>query len=203
MRCFFWRSASTPEKTVDFVLSNQLIAPLQVRSELLEFSRIVREANPRIVLEIGTFSGGTLFVLARACQRNATVISVDIGRTNLLRKAMFKSFAINGGKVIPLMADSHVPETYGLVSQALRSSKVDLLFIDGDHSYNGVKRDFEMYVPLVRSGGMVAFHDIAEHPPEAQCEVSRFWNELKTRYKHLEIIENHDQGWAGIGVLYV
>jgi hypothetical protein len=34
-----------------------------------------------------------------------------------------------------------------------------LLFIDGDHRYEGVRRDFEMYSPLVGAGGLIAFHD--------------------------------------------
>jgi predicted O-methyltransferase YrrM len=42
----------------------------------------------------------------------------------------------------------------------LKGRKVDFLFIDADHSYEGVKKDFEMYSPLVRKGGIIAFHDI-------------------------------------------
>jgi predicted O-methyltransferase YrrM len=42
----------------------------------------------------------------------------------------------------------------------LKDNKVDFLFIDADHSYEGVKKDFEMYSPLVRKGGIIAFHDI-------------------------------------------
>jgi hypothetical protein len=60
-----------------------------------------------------------------------------------------------------------------------------------------------MYSPLVREGGIIAFHDICPHPPETKCEVNRFWNEIKQRYKFAEIVEDRDQKWAGIGVLYV
>jgi len=48
----------------------------------------------------------------------------------------------------------------------LNGEPLDFLFIDGDHTYEGVKRDFEMYSPLVRNGGIIAFHDIVKHPPE-------------------------------------
>lgn len=80
---------------------------------------------------------------------------------------------------------------------------VDFLFIDGDHTYDGVRADFEMYSPFVSDGGIVAFHDIADHPPDAGCEVSRYWKEIKQQYRHKEIIEDPRQGWAGLGVLYV
>lgn len=66
-----------------------------------------------------------------------------------------------------------------------------------------MKRDFFASSPLVRAGGVVAFHDIIEHPKDSDCEVARFWNEIKEQYRHEEIIENPQQGWAGIGILYM
>jgi predicted O-methyltransferase YrrM len=80
---------------------------------------------------------------------------------------------------------------------------VDFLFIDGDNTYEGVKKDFEMYSLLVRNGGVIAFHDICPHPPETGCEVSRFWNKVKQRYKYAEIVKDCNQKWSGICVLYV
>jgi predicted O-methyltransferase YrrM len=88
------------------------------------------------------------------------------------------------------------------VKNILKGKKVDFLFIDGDHTYKGVKRDFEMYSPLVKEGSIIAFHDIAVHPPETGCEVSKFWNEIKEMYDYVEIIKDQDQGRVGIGVLF-
>jgi hypothetical protein len=93
--------------------------------------------------------------------------------------------------------------------------QLDYLFVDGDHTYSGVQRDFELYSPLVRSGGIVAFHDIVTHGQESACQVPKFWNEVKHRYRHLEIIEQVDGGsfpvaitrapmhTAGLGVLFM
>lgn len=89
------------------------------------------------------------------------------------------------------------------VKATLEGQALDYLFIDGDHTYEGAKRDFELYAPLVRQGGIIALHDIAEHPPALGCEVSRFWKKIKSQYRHTEIIKDPQQGWAGIGVLYV
>jgi predicted O-methyltransferase YrrM len=50
------------------------------------------------------------------------------------------------------------------VMKKLNGRAVDLLFIDGDHRYSRVKKDFEMYAPLVRTGGVVLLHDILLHP---------------------------------------
>jgi predicted O-methyltransferase YrrM len=83
----------------------------------------------------------------------------------------------------------------------LADQPVDFLFIDGDHTYAGVKQDFEMYSPLVRKGGLVAFHDIVLHPPKLDCHVDEFWNELKRTRPAEEFIENPRQGWGGIGLI--
>ena len=87
--------------------------------------------------------------------------------------------------------------------ELLDGSKLDFLFIDGDHTYEGVKKDFELYSPLVAKGGIVAFHDIASHSANDACKVDKFWNEIKKDYVNDEILEKSDQGWAGIGVLYI
>ena len=191
---------------VDFILSNPLIRPLQVPSELHRFAEIVASIRPRKVLEIGTFQGGTLCMFARLSAPRATIISIDLpggkfgGGQTQLRSLLYHMF----GKVFQRMhlirGDSHSKEVSAKVRNILHS--LDILFIDGDHTYEGVQHDFLSYSPLVRSGGIIAFHDIAEHTPETGCEVFRFWNEVKTSYRHEEIIENQNQGW-GIGILYL
>ena len=47
---------------------------------------------------------------------------------------------------------------------ALAGRPLDVLFIDGDHSYDGVASDFAAYGPLVRQGGLIGFHDIVAQP---------------------------------------
>ena len=71
---------------------------------------------------------------------------------------------------------------------------------DADHAYAGVSRDFEMYGPLVRSGGMVAFHDIVTHRQGTSCEVERFWNEVKQRFRYREFVEQPNLGTIPIAV---
>ena len=62
------------------------------------------------------------------------------------------------------------------IKAILKDNKVDFIYIDGDHNYEGVKKDFEMYSPLVRKGGIIAFHDIV---PSGYPKVYKFWNEVK------------------------
>ena len=53
-----------------------------------------------------------------------------------------------------------------------------------------------MYSSFVRKGGVIAFHDIVETPPEKGCEVSRFWNEIKHNYNYIEIVKDWNQKWG-------
>jgi hypothetical protein len=68
--------------------------------------------------------------------------------------------------------------------------------IDGVHSYDGVKCDFEMYGSLVNPGGLIAFHDI-----NYSCDVRRFWDEVKVGRRFQEICVDHGQTY-GIGLIY-
>ncbi|MEM2105965.1 MAG: class I SAM-dependent methyltransferase [Candidatus Bathyarchaeia archaeon] len=138
------------------------------------------------------------------------MISIDLpggsfgGGYSAWRIPLYKLFTRYATQTIHLLrADSHDPKTFEEVRGILGDMPLDFLFIDGDHTYEGVKKDFEMYSPLVRKGGIVAFHDIVEHPPETGCEVSKFWNEIKQSYKRLEIVKSWNQNWAGVGVLHV
>ena len=60
-----------------------------------------------------------------------------------------------------------------------------------------------MYSPLVRKGGIIAFHDIVPGPPENVGGVPEFWNDIKNKYEHLEIVKDPNQGGYGIGVIFV
>jgi len=185
------------------------IKPMQVEYEITKFLEIVAELRPKAVLEIGTANGGTLFLFTRVADPEAKIISIDLpggpfgGGYPKWKIPLYKSFEQKGQKIYLLRKNSHNPKTLDEVKGILGDEKLDLLFIDADHTYEGVRKDFEMYAPLVRKGGIVAFHDICEHPSETGCEVNKFWNEIKQRYKYVEIVEDWRQNWAGIGVIYV
>jgi cephalosporin hydroxylase len=199
--------------TLDLAFSFQAlgasIKPAQVREEIAKLLELVAGLRPRVVLEIGTAGGGTLFLFTRAADPNAKIISIDLpggpfgGGYPKWKVPLYKSFAREGQRIYLLRRDSHDPRTLEEVKRILGGEKVDFLFIDGDHTYEGVKRDFEMYSPLVREGGIVAFHDIVPGHPEKVGGVPKFWSQIRRRFRHLEIVKDWNQGGFGIGVLYV
>jgi cephalosporin hydroxylase len=198
---------SSIEKLVDLVFGCDDIGPIQIRSELIALLEAVQQERPRTVLEIGTARGGTLFLLSLVSGENATIISVDLpggefgGGYPAWKVPLYRAFAKRNQRIYLLRADSHSEVTLQQVRAILSGREVDFLLIDGDHTYEGVKRDYEFYSPLVGRSGTVAFHDIADHPPSTGCEVRRLWEEVKTSYQYREIIEDPNQLWAGIGLL--
>ena len=117
-------------------------------------------------------------------------ISIDIGNLGFRggypfwKKPLYQNFARDSQKVHLLRMSSHFPETLKKARRILQGNKLDFLFIDGDHSYEGVKKDFEMYYPLVSDGGLVAFHDIYTYRDKG-C--SKYWQEIKSEYNFKEI----------------
>src|SRR5438093_4155214 len=59
-------------------LGGGVIAPFQVRSEILGLLRRVKQLRPRVVVEIGTANGGTLFLFARVAAPDARLVSLDL-----------------------------------------------------------------------------------------------------------------------------
>jgi len=80
--------------------------------------------------------------------------------------------------------------------------QLDFLFIDGDHSREGVWADFRLYSPLVRAGGLIAFHDVSEHTYPAVEGVMQFWREFKAEHATDERVLGNDPGY-GVGVYRV
>ena len=201
----------SPEAVVDFSFkaAGGLIYPGQIRSEYARLAALVQERKPQVAVEIGTANGGTLVAWCALAQPRAVVVSIDLpggihgGGYAYWRSFIYRRFAQPGQALHLLRADSHLAGTLEQLRSILPSQGIDFLFIDGDHTYEGVKKDFEMYSPLVRPGGLVALHDICLHPPKMDCHVDKFWHELQQKYKTAEIIENPNQGGFGIGVVFI
>jgi predicted O-methyltransferase YrrM len=184
-----------------FTAAGRRLEPLQIRSEITNLLSVVSSLRPRAMLEIGTAHGGTLLLWAAVADPCATILSLDFAGYAKWMVPLFNSFARDKQRIELVQADSHELSTQKSVEGMLEGSELDFVFIDGDHSYQGVKQDFQMYCSLVRPGGLVAFHDIVRHPPSTGCEVGKFWDEIKQLYDHEELVENWGQRWGGIGIL--
>lgn len=198
----------------NFRFGELTIAPAQVRSEFRALLEMLERTPPRTVLEIGTARGGTLFLFTRVSSPEAILISMDLPAGDLTvrqparfgggnyapRKSLYESFARDQQRVTFLAADSHSLRTLARVKQELAGRELDLLFIDGDHSADGVRRDYEMYAPLIRDGGIIALHDIVDGSEENVGGVPEFWRSLRD-LDTTELVEDREQGGYGLGII--
>jgi predicted O-methyltransferase YrrM len=141
---------------------NHGIASLRFDEAALLFG-LVRELGPASIAEIGRFKGGSTFVIATAKDPGATLFSLDLHvayRDDLqgpdldheLEAALVR-FGLDQG-VRLVVGDSRVID--------LPAGPLDLLFVDGDHSYSGVKADVARWGPLLRPGGHLLLHDAVD-----------------------------------------
>jgi beta-1,4-mannosyl-glycoprotein beta-1,4-N-acetylglucosaminyltransferase len=201
---------------------------MQIPLEIENLQLTVNNHQPKIIVEIGTANGGTLarwfevpsaeIVISidypigihggQGFEERTYVISDALEQANLTNKQFF---AING--------DSKHPYLVERLREILDGKKIDFLFIDGDHTYEGVKGDFEIYKQFLNENSIVGFHDIidSQFHAENNCFVSTLWSELKQQYESVEfmypqlldgnILEyfynaaNDKGGFAGIGYI--
>lgn len=176
------------------------IRPQQILAEIEQLAREVEKLSPSTILEIGTSNGGTLYIWARYIKNCRRIISIDLPEGYPYAKIKFFELFDKTKEFYFLRGNSHSKKTVDMLTQVLRQEKIDFLYVDGDHSYEGVKQDFKTYGSFVTRGGIVAFHDIMYH---RNYGVDRFWNEIKCQYASKEIITSQNQPGFGIGVLYI
>lgn len=175
--------------------------------ELQQICHWVRDAES--ILEIGSRYGENLRFLA-ASMKGTRLVAVDLpDQEDHDDQDAYKSLKHicsclnnglsgqgNGGYDVTLIiGDSHNVKTHDVVKT---HAPFDVVFIDGDHSYEGVKQDWEWYGPL---GETVIFHDIN---PENGLGVSKLWKEVVSQhnvsYQISEFIA--DSSPMGIGMVY-
>jgi cephalosporin hydroxylase len=151
------------------------------------------ESGLKNILEIGCYDGGSSYYLSRFAKN---MITID---NNIPCRFDCSCFNTNyqyiGG-------DSHHPNQIAHFSDF----EWDFAFIDGDHSYEGVKADFYNLLPHLKKGTPVAFHDIAisDFHHTHGCYVGEFWRDLKKEYSATKFEEfQTDLTWGGIGICRV
>jgi predicted O-methyltransferase YrrM len=186
------------------------IEPRQNSVEIEDLYKTICDLSPSRVLEIGTARGGTLYLWTQSATDNAVIVSVDLpggefgGAYPLCRVPFYRSFAKPGQKIHLLRKDSHNTHTVKEVTNLFQSQPIDFAFIDGDHTYEGVKSDFINYGRLVRPGGIIAFHDILPRSEFLDIQVYKFWQQIKDKYNTKELIGPEGSGRkVGIGLILV
>jgi len=141
-------------------------------------------------------------------------VVVEIGLDKNAQKAFYENLlgathigidnnpAVSGTDIL---GDSHNPATVERLTERLAGKAIDLLYIDGDHAYESVKRDYQLFSPLAPR--LIAFHDVV-----VLGSVMKLWEELiadqgKNGERLFVLFHNNHVGWMrgkepfGIGLM--
>jgi hypothetical protein len=138
----------------------------------------VQKLQPgEIYLEVGVDRGRSLSIARMVAKEGVKVIGVDLREDPKVPETIF----LRGDSV-------EVSETW---QQAANGALISVLFIDGDHSYEGCKRDIEAWYPYMQEGGVILFHDCDETSPgvvqavaEAYLKYGKDWQLFKRTDKN-------------------
>ncbi len=138
-------SYSDLNELIDFTYNqcHGLIKPLQLRYEILGLLTILEKTRPKSILEIGTASGGTLFLFTRIASEDARITSIDLpggmfgGVYPWWKVPFYKSFALLDQTIHLIRADSHNKATFEKTKAVFGDGGIDFLLIDGDRTYDG------------------------------------------------------------------
>lgn len=164
---------------------------------------IVDAVRPRSIVELGTHFGFSYFVFCEAIARlglETSAFALDtwegddhagfyseevFDRVSQLNERDYRSFS----RMLRGYFDDSLDK--------IPDGSVDLLHIDGRHGLEDVRHDFQAWLPKVSKGGVVLFHDVAEHHPG--FGVWQFWEEISSQYPSFAFEHGHGLGVLAVG----
>jgi cephalosporin hydroxylase len=170
----------------------------QYPKQFSKYLCLLKEQNINSYIEIGCRWGGT-FVLTNEYLKMFNNVNKSVAVDIIDSPVLNYCISNNETQFININSQSQEFINY------MNNNYFDLIFIDGDHSYNGVKNDYEI---SKNSGKIFVFHDIIS---DVCPGVVQFWNELKNNendtYNFFEFTEQYEDVWnntnqkfLGIGV---
>jgi hypothetical protein len=149
---------------------------------------LVSELKPDLLVELGTHWGNSYFTFCQAVEeaRHSTVCyAVDTWKGD--RQAGFYDDRVY--QLVKGYNQSHysrfsylLRSTFNEAAAQFSDNSIDLLHIDGLHTYEAVKEDYETWSTKVRDGGVILFHDI--HARHADFSVWRLWKKLESSHAY-------------------
>ena len=168
---------------------------------------LIGRLRPRVIVELGTYSGSSFAAFCQALESagiDGRCYGVDLWEGDI-HMGKFDDSLYRG--IADYVAANHpatgvlVRKEFNAASADFADGSIDLLHIDGTHTYEAVSNDFHTWKPKLSDRSVVLFHDVnvtVENvgEPARKFGVRRFFDEVKAAYPHLEFAHCY-----GLGVL--
>lgn len=164
--------------------------------------KVITQRRPGKILEVGRWLGGstTLICSAASQYEGGEVVSVDL-------KVKAPNYALDSliEKHLQRLGLNNFKLFVGSSFDFDPGMSIDLVFIDGDHSYEGAKKDFKNAMKYLSTGGDILFHDSCETRPFATYhdQVAKLMDEVKKNKEFTLVREvgslTHFRSSAGSG----
>ena len=167
----------------------------QNEKELTDVINLVEGISPKVIVEIGMKSGGTLNFWRHLVSSDGLVVGIDSQND-------IKWDVSTDSRVKIIIGNSLDYRTYQNFLAALGGKEIDFLFIDGGHMYHEAKSDFYTYGWYVKKGGLIAIHDThLDSVGEPRGAVKQFWQEVKDRSGRKWEVVYDEKVNTGMGVV--
>lgn len=157
--------------------------PAQLEYELNGYLDFLQEKEPETYVELGLGRGGTFLAVLKTVDSIEKAIGIDMDFDSE-RKEIIQN--LTDKEILFIDGNSQNSATMKELEKALNGEKADFMLIDGDHTYEGVKKDFLNYRGSVAGG--IAFHDI-KAKEDCHIEVDKLWQEIKQLSDTQEVID--------------
>lgn len=162
---------------------------------------LVRFMRPSVICELGVHWGTSLFAFAQAVKDakfKSTMIGIDTwagdGHTGPYGPDVLETVRTIASRFFAKQSFELRPMTFDEALPSVPDGSVDLLHIDGFHTYAAVKHDFESWLPKLAPDGVVLLHDVADDTGYGSAD---YWKELLERFPGF----NFEHSW-GLGVVF-
>ncbi len=148
-------------------------------------------AGRRQLVEIGVMHGATTGLLRSVMHPDGSITAIDPHRPGRLGISFERLIAVREVKRYR-RGRAALLRKLSYEAAAGWTEPIDFLFVDGDHSWTGIERDWRDWSPFVIPGGIVALHDSRSVPSRADLDSVRYTQEVILRDKWFRPVEAVD-----------